>query len=173
MSIGLSIIFSDSGIKRISPISFYYCFIIGSGFLSEFCGVGTYLAVTIFLAFCSGFANRLLLLTFFFCDDPAPTLDALFILGWEAFRFIFFVLADFYRPFFDLDLAIEGLLFRLFLSRLVLGNFLLDLFNPPCGLRDRLLDLLRFSLSLPAAFFSLLALMSALTPRFINKYIES
>lgn len=67
----------------------------------------------------------------------------------------------------------DGLLFRLFLSRLVLGIFLLDLFNAPCGLLDLLLDLLRFSLSLPAAFFYLLALMSALTPRFINKYIEN
>jgi hypothetical protein len=65
----------------------------------------------------------------------------------------------------------EGLRLRLFLSRLVLGNFLFDLLTPPWGLLDRLLDLLRFSLSFPAAFLSLLALISALTPLFINKNI--
>lgn len=94
-------------------------------------------------------------------------------LGCETFLFIFLLLADFYRAFLDLDLAIDGLLLRLrlfllFLSRLVLGNFLFDLFKFLCGLLDRLLDLLRLSLSLPAAFFYLLALISALTPLFIK-----
>jgi hypothetical protein len=79
------------------------------------------------------------------------------------------VLDDFYNAFLDFDLAIEGLRFRLFLSLLVLGIFLLELLTPRCGLLDLLFDLLRFNLSFPPAFFYLLARISALTPRFILK----
>lgn len=70
--------------------------------------------------------------------DEEFILALLLSLGCEEFLFIFLLLADFYSPFLDLDLAIEGLLLLLrlfllflsFLSLLVFGNFLFDLFKP-------------------------------------------
>ena len=74
----------------------------------------------------------LLLLTFLFIEDEL-IFELLPTFGWEAFLFIFFVLDDFYNAFLDFDLAIEGLRFRLFLSLLVLGIFLLELLQCKYG----------------------------------------
>lgn len=147
-------------------MSFYYCFIIGSGFFYNCAVCGCFARLDFLSAW--GFAELLLLMLDFFTGDEL-TLELLFNLGCELFFFIFFALDDFYNPFLDFDLAIDGLLFRLFLSRLVFGNFLFDLFKATWGLLllERLL--LRFILSFPAAFFYLFALISALTPLFINK----
>ncbi len=156
---------------RIKPMSFYYCFIKFYGFFYSFADC----TFEFLLLSVPAFATELALFEGLFIDELFifALLELLFNFGWEEFRFIFLLLADFFKPFFDFDLAIDGLRSRLFLSRLVFGNFLFDLFNPPlCGLLDLLLDLLRFSLSLPIAFFYLLALISALTPLFMqNKYI--
>jgi hypothetical protein len=116
------------------------------------------------------FTTLLLLLTFLFLFiGDGFILELLPNLGCETFLLIFLLLTDFYNPFLDLDLTIEGLRFRLFLSRLVFGIFLFELLTPRCGLLDLLLDLLLFSLSFPPTFFYLLARISALTPRFIIK----
>lgn len=147
-------------------MSFSYCFIIGYGFFYCWAVCGCF--AKLFFLSAWGFAELLLFMLDFFTGDEL-TLELLFNLGCELFFFIFFALADFYSPFFDFDLAIDGLLFRFFLSRLVFGNFLFDLFNASWGLLllERLL--LRFILSFPEPFFYLFALISALTPLFINK----
>lgn len=150
-------------------MSFSSCFIIGSGFFYIWAVCGCF--ITLPLRSVCGLAALLLLLDFFTGDEL--TLELLFIFGWDAFFFIFFALADFYNPFLDFDLTIDGLLFRLFLSRLVFIIFLFDFPKPAWGLLllDRLL--LRFNLSFPFAFTYLFAFISALTPLFINKYIAS
>lgn len=77
------------------------------------------------------FTTLLPLLTFLFLfTGDEFILELLPNLGCETFLLIFLLLADFYKPFLDLDLTIEGLRFRLFLSRLVFGIFLFELLTP-------------------------------------------
>ena len=123
-------------------MSFSYCFGMGSGFLALLSTGGGSFRPCLFAGL---FAKLLRLLV-----GELLSLDLLAILGWEAPLLIFLLLWDFFKSFFDLEramdglrlLPMDGLRFLFFLSRLVAGSFLALLLT---GLRDLLLDLLLLS----------------------------
>lgn len=82
------------------PISFYYCFMRAYGFLYVI-GADIYLEGFAFLSLVV-FATLLVLLIFtlFFLIGTVLILELLPIFGWDAPRFIFLLLADFYNLFF-------------------------------------------------------------------------